>query len=316
MRLSLVTPCYNEEDNVLPFYESVKQVFDGLDYEYEIVFVNDGSKDQTRKRLEKIYLLDKDHVRVINFTRNFGKEAAILAGMRRSTGDYVALIDADLQQRPEIVKDMVAFLEEHEEYDCVAAYQERRREGKIMHFFKKVFYHIMDRTSDVRFVDGASDFRTFRRQMVNTIMDLPEYFRFSKGIFSWVGYETYYIPYQVEERNAGESKWSFWKLVKYAVEGFISFTTFPLKIATFLGAITSGFSVVYLIVVILEKLIYEIDVPGYPTIIVLILMLGGIQLLILGIMGEYLARIYVEGKRRPIYIEREVLMKEKEEKEC
>lgn len=316
MRLSLVTPCYNEEDNVLPFYESVKQVFDGLDYEYEIVFVNDGSKDQTRKRLEKIYLLDKDHVRVINFTRNFGKEAAILAGMRRSTGDYVALIDADLQQRPEIVKDMVAFLEEHEEYDCVAAYQERRREGKIMHFFKKVFYRIMDRTSDVRFVDGASDFRTFRRQMVNTIMDLPEYFRFSKGIFSWVGYETYYIPYQVEERNAGESKWSFWKLVKYAVEGFISFTTFPLKIATFLGAITSGFSVIYLIVVILEKLIYEIDVPGYPTIIVLILMLGGIQLLILGIMGEYLARIYVEGKRRPIYIEREVLMKEKEEKEC
>lgn len=316
MKLSLVAPCFNEEENVGPFYEAVKHAFMQVDYEYEIVFVNDGSRDQTRKRLKELYLEDKEHICVISFSRNFGKEAAILAGMRRATGDYVAIIDADLQQRPEVVRDMVAFLEEHEEYDCVAAYQEKRKESKIMHLFKKMFYHIMDRTSDVRFVDGASDFRTFRRQMVDTIIDLPEYFRFSKGIFSWVGFETYYIPYQVEERNAGESKWSFWKLVKYAVEGFISFTTFPLKIATFLGAVTSGFSVFYLIVVVLEKLIYEIDVPGYPTIIVLILMLGGIQLLILGIMGEYLARIYVEGKRRPIYIEREVLMKEMEEKQC
>lgn len=313
MRLSLIVPSYNEEENVRPFYETVKAVFEREAYEYEIIFVNDGSKDGTLKEMKKLYKEDNRHISVISFSRNFGKEAAILAGMRRSTGDYVTLIDADLQQRPEIVRDMVEFLEKHEEYDCVAAYQEKRRENRVLKLFKKLFYRIMDTTSDVRFVDGASDFRTFRKQMVETIIALPEYFRFSKGIFSWVGYETYYIPYQVEERNAGKSKWSFIGLVRYAIEGFISFSTFPLKIATFLGAIASCCSGIYLIVVIVEKLLYDIDIPGYPTIIGLILLIGGIQLLILGIMGEYLSRIYVEGKKRPIYIEKEVLIGGKEE---
>lgn len=313
MKLSLIVPSYNEEENVKSFYEAVKTTFDGQPYEYEIIFVNDGSKDCTLKEMKKLYKEDEDHVRIISFSRNFGKEAAILAGMRRASGDYVTLIDADLQQRPEIARDMVGFLEQHEEFDCVAAYQEKRRESHILKLFKKLFYHIMDRTSDVRFVDGASDFRTFRKAMVETIMALPEYFRFSKGIFSWVGYETYYIPYQVEERNAGKSKWNFVSLVRYAIEGFISFSTFPLKIATFLGTLTSGGAILYLIVVIFEKLLYDIDVPGYPTIISLILLIGGIQLLILGIMGEYLSRIYVEGKNRPIYIEKEVLLGRKEE---
>lgn len=313
MKLSLIVPSYNEEENVRPFYEAVQTVFEGQTYEYEIIFINDGSKDCTLKEMKKLYKEDDKHIRVVSFSRNFGKEAAILAGMRRATGDYVTLIDADLQQRPEIARDMVEFLEKHEEYDCVAAYQEKRKESRILKLFKKLFYHIMDTTSDVQFVDGASDFRTFRRQMVDTIIALPEYFRFSKGIFSWVGYETYYIPYQVEERNAGKSKWSFIGLVRYAIEGFISFSTFPLKISTFLGAVSSGGAVIYLIVVIIEKLFCDIDVPGYPTIIGLILLIGGIQLLILGIMGEYLSRIYVEGKRRPIYIEREVLIGRKEE---
>lgn len=312
MKLSLVVPSYNEEENVRPFYEAVKTVFEGQAYDYEIIFVNDGSKDKTLQKMRELYREDKEHVNVISFSRNFGKEAAILAGMKRASGDYVTLIDADLQQRPEVARDMVELLEKHEEYDCVAAYQEMRKEGKIISFLKKMFYSLINRTSDVQFVDGASDFRTFRRQMVDTIVAMPEYFRFSKGIFSWVGFETCYIPYQVEERNAGQSKWSFWKLVKYAIEGFISFTTFPLKIATFFGAFTSCLSILYLIVVVIQKLVFDIDIPGYPTIIVLILFLGGMQLLILGIMGEYLARIYVEGKKRPIYIEKEVLLSEKE----
>lgn len=310
MKLSLVIPSYNEEENVRPFYEAAKAVFDREGYSYEMIFVNDGSRDHTLKELRNLYREDRHHVSVVSFSRNFGKEAAILAGMKRSRGEYVALIDADLQQRPEIVRDMVDFLDSHEEYDCVAAYQEQRHESKLMTFFKKEFYRLINKTSDVRFVENASDFRCFRRNMAESIMDLPEYFRFSKGIFSWVGYETYYIPYEVQDRNAGTSKWSFWKLVKYAIEGFVSFTTFPLKIATFLGMIVSVLSIVYLVIVVIQKLCFSVDIPGYPTLVVLILFLGGMQLLILGIMGEYLARTYTEGKRRPIYIEKEVLISE------
>lgn len=310
MKLSLVVPCYNEEENIVPFYEVVTKTFAGQPYSYEMVFVNDGSKDGTLKELRKLFGKDKEHVVVVSFSRNFGKEAALLAGMRRAKGDYVSLIDADLQQRPEIVRDMVGILEEHEEYDCVAAYQKKRREGRIISAVKSAFYKMINRTSDVNFVEGASDFRTFRRGMIDTIISLPEYFRFSKGLFSWVGYETYYIPYEAEERNAGTTKWSFWKLVKYAIEGFISFTTFPLRLATYAGMFVSAMAILYLIIVVIQKLFFSIDIPGYPTLVVLILFIGGMQLLILGIMGEYISRMYVEGKRRPIYIEKEVLMDE------
>lgn len=310
MKLSLVVPCYNEEENIVPFYEAVTKTFAGQPYSYEMVFVNDGSKDGTLKELRKLFGKDKEHVVVVSFSRNFGKEAALLAGMKRAKGDYVSLIDADLQQRPEIVRDMVGILEEHEEYDCVAAYQKKRREGRIISAVKSAFYKLINRTSDVNFVEGASDFRTFRRGMIDTIISLPEYFRFSKGLFSWVGYETYYIPYEAEERNAGTTKWSFWKLVKYAIEGFISFTTFPLRLATYAGMFVSAMAILYLIIVVIQKLFFSIDIPGYPTLVVLILFIGGMQLLILGIMGEYISRMYVEGKRRPIYIEKEVLMDE------
>lgn len=307
MKLSLVVPCYNEEENVFPFFNAVMKAFEKEEFDYEIIFVNDGSKDNTLKKLKEIYNDFSDRAAVINFSRNFGKEAAVLAGLKRASGDYTAIIDADLQQRPEIVATMVNFLEEHEEYDVVAAYQEKRIEGKVMSSAKKMFYALINKVCDIEFYSGASDFRTLRRKVVEALISMPEYFRFSKGLFSWVGFETYYLPYRAEERNAGESKWSVKKLIKYAVEGFISFTTFPLKIATYLGAVISLLSIMYMFIVIVQKLFFSINIPGYPTIIVLILFLGGVQLLILGIIGEYLARIYIQGKNRPIYIEKEFL---------
>ena len=307
MKLSLVVPCYNEEENIEAFYRAVKKVFDEKPYDYEIIFVNDGSKDGTQKELERIFAERSANVVVVNFSRNFGKEAGMFAGFQKSCGELVAVIDADLQQRPQIVANMVEILDANEDYDCVAAYQERRKEGKIISGCKTLFYKMINWVGDTEFREDASDFRTFRRTMVDAILALPEYHRFSKGIFSWVGFHTYYIPYEAEERHAGETKWSFKKLVKYALDGFISYTTFPLRIATFVGGFTSICAVFYLFAVIIEKIFFGIDTPGYATIVVLLLVLGGLQLTILGIIGEYLARIYIQGKNRPIYIEKKHL---------
>ena len=306
MKLSLIVPCYNEENNIEAFYNKVKTTFRECGFSYELIFVDDGSKDGTIKELKKIYRNDPA-IEIISFSRNFGKEAAMLAGLKHSKGDLSTIIDADLQQQPEVVLQMVGFLDTHPEYDCIAAYQKDRSESKVISLLKGFFYKIINRVSDIKFFPGASDFRTFRRNMVIAIADMPEYFRFSKGIFSWVGFNTHYMPYKADERNAGTSKWSVLKLIKYSIEGLVSFTTFPLKIASFLGATFSFLAVLYLIVVIIQKLIMGISIPGYPTLIVLILLVGGIQLIILGIMGEYLARMYIQGKNRPIYIEKEVL---------
>ena len=235
MKLSLVVPCYNEEENIRDFYHAAKHVFDAEEYEYEIVFINDGSRDKTQEALESVFNLHEACVVVETFSRNFGKEAAIYAGFQKATGDFITVIDADLQQRPETVARMVKILQDNEEFDCVAAYQEKRQEGKLVSKLKDMFYKIINRTSEIEFFPGASDFRTFRRPVVDAVLSLPEYHRFSKGIFSWVGFNTCYIPYTAEKRNAGETKWSINKLFRYAVEGFISYTTFPLKIATGLG---------------------------------------------------------------------------------
>lgn len=307
MKISIVVPCYNEEDNVDKFFGELKSTMEKAQYSYEIIFINDGSNDRTFDKLKKIYSKNSNRVEVISFSRNFGKEASMLSGLKHARGEYVTIIDADLQQSPQVVIQMVDFLDNNISYDCVAAYQDHRLEAKSIIFLKKIFYKVINKISDVTFVAGASDFRTFRHSMVDAITSLPEYFRFSKGIFSWVGYNTYYIPYEVRERNSGTSKWSFWKLVKYAVEGFVSFTTFPLKIATILGSVTSGAAILYLIIVIFQKILFSIDIPGYPTIVVLILLLGGIQLFVLGIIGEYISRIYLQSKNRPIYIEKECL---------
>lgn len=229
------------------------------------------------------------------------------AGLRESEGDYVTIIDADLQQRPSIALDMVRTLENEPDYDCVAAYQEQRNENKLLVFFKNSFYKLINKFSDTEFVQGASDFRTFRRPMVEAILRMDEYFRFSKGLFSWVGFNTKFIPYNADERAEGESKWSFRKLFRYALEGIFAFTTTPLRIATVIGMLVSLFSLIYLIVVIVQKLCFGIAVEGYATIVVLILLLGGIQLCCLGIIGEYIARTYIQTKGRPIYIAKDVI---------
>ncbi len=313
MKLSLVVPCYNEEKNVSLFYNEVKKDFAGVDFDYELVFVNDGSNDATYKELRK--LCDGDvAVKIVNFSRNFGKESAMYAGLRESEGDYVTIIDADLQQKPSIALDMVRMLDEEPEYDCVAAYQENRKESKLLVFFKKSFYKLINRYADTDFVQGASDFRTFRRPMVEAILSMDEYFRFSKGLFSWVGFNTKFIPYDVQERATGESKWSFRKLFRYALEGIFAFTTAPLRFATIGGLVSALFSVAYLIFTVVQKLFFGIDVAGYATIVVLILLIGGIELCCLGIAGEYIARIYIQTKNRPIYIAKEVIKNHKYDK--
>lgn len=315
MKLSLVVPCYNEQDNVENFYRAVCTVFADGGFDYEIIFVNDGSKDETYKKLKSIYQNDTEKVRVVNFSRNFGKEAAMYAGLRESCGDYVSIIDADLQQNPKYVLQMMEMLDQDEDLDCVAAYQKDRKESKTLVFFKNTFYKLINKMAEVDFVSGASDFRTFRRSMANSLVEMKEYFRFSKGLFSWVGYNTAYIPYEVEDRTAGTSKWSFAKLFKYAIDGILAFSTTPLRIATAVGGITALLSILYLIVVVIQKLAFSINVPGYATIVVLILLLGGIQLFSLGIIGEYLAKVYIQSKDRPIYIAKNVLRPEDKDKE-
>jgi len=307
MKLSLVVPCYNEAENVAAFQDAVIGAFDGCGYEYEIVFVNDGSKDATLHNLKKIFKQQKCPVKVISFSRNFGKESGIYAGMDHACGDYISLIDADLQQRPEIVREMVQILDEQREYDVVAAYQDRRGEGKVLSFFKKSFYSVINRMSDVQLQRDASDFRTFRRSVAESILALGECHRFSKGIFAWVGYNTCYIPYTACERHAGTTKWSFKKLMNYAIEGIIGFSTKPLRLATYLGMLTALSAVVYTIIVILEKLVWQTTIPGYATIVVLILLLGGMQLFCIGIIGEYVGKIFEQSKHRPIYIPKEIL---------
>ena len=307
MKLSLIVPCYNEAENVEAFQKAVIQAFDGCGYDYEIVYVDDGSRDATLHNLRKIYAARKCPVKVVSFSRNFGKEAGLYAGLHHSDGDYIALIDADLQQRPEIVRNMVEILDAQPDVDVVAAYQDRRGEGKVLSFFKKSFYSIINKLSDVTLQPDASDFRTFRRSVRDSILDLAEYHRFSKGIFAWVGYNTQFIPYTACERAAGTTKWSFRKLLNYAIEGIIGFSTAPLRFATLLGGLSGIAAVLYLIWVIIEKLWLGIDVPGFATIIVLILFFGSTQLFCIGIIGEYVGRTFEQSKERPVYIEKEYL---------
>ena len=281
--------------------------FKDCGHDFEIVYVDDGSKDATLHNLKKLHSEQPCPVKVISFSRNFGKEAALFAGLEKAEGEYICFIDADLQQRPETVRDMVRMLDEEPKYDVVAAYQDRRREGKVLSFFKKSFYAIINKLSKVSLQSDASDFRTFRRSVRDSILQLHEYHRFSKGIFAWVGYDTCFIPYTACERAHGTTKWDFWKLLNYAVEGIIGYSTAPLRLASILGSFAGIAAVLYLIWVILEKLIWGIPVPGYATIIVLILFFGCVQLFCIGIIGEYVGRTFEQTKDRPIYITKEFL---------
>lgn len=312
--LSIIVPCYNEEKNVTLLYNEFVGVLKMRDLNVEMIFINDGSKDNTYKELVKLTDKKEFVVEVINFSRNFGKEAAMYAGLKKSTGDYVLIIDADLQQEPKLVLKMLDTLEEYDDYDSVCYFQEKRIENEFISFLKSNFYKFISSISDVEFVDGASDFRLFRRYMVDAILELTERNRFSKGIFSWVGFNTCYLPYTPKDRKYGESSFNFRKLLMYALSGIISFSVVPLRIATYGGLVFALLSLLYLVVVIIQKIFFTINVPGYPTLIVTILFIGGLILFCLGIIGEYIGRIYMETKKRPIYLEKNSVSNRKKTK--
>lgn len=311
MKLSLIVPCFNEEENIKNFFDETEKIFHQKGFGYEFVFVDDGSSDNTLLNLKQLYSAESADIQILSFSRNFGKEAAIYAGLQCANGDWVCIIDADLQQRPEVVLQMLEVIDADSSIDCVAAYQENRNESKFIASVKSAFYKIINITSDIDFVNGASDFRLMNKKVVNAILSIGEYHRFSKGIFSFVGFNTKYIPYTAEPRKNGESKWGFKKLLKYAFEGIISFTTLPLKLSTYVGFLSSAASVLYLITVVIQKLFFKINVPGWATIVVLALFLGGIELFSLGIIGEYISRIYLQVKNRPIFILKEHLQSDK-----
>lgn len=306
MKLSFVCPCYNEAENIEPFVKSIMNTFPVYN-EYEIVFINDGSTDSTLEQLKRIKALCPCNIKIIDFSRNFGKEAAMYAGMQHCCGELVSIIDTDLQQDPATVLQMVNMLDATPELDCVCAYQETRSESKFSILCKKAFYKIADKYAEISFRDGASDFRTFRKSVKDAILSMGEYHRFSKGIFSWVGFETEYIPYTAKERQNGKSSFNFIKLLKYGLNGIISFSTAPLKFASIVGGIAIFFSVIYAIITVIRKLVDNISVDGFTQLVILIAFLGGIQLFTIGIIGEYLAKNYIETKKRPIYIAKEII---------
>ena len=304
--LSIITPCYNEEATIHYFYEETKKYLDTMDVDYEIIFVNDGSKDKTVEECLKVKEKDQN-VKILNFSRNFGKEAAMYAGLNEAKGDLVVIMDTDLQDPPKLLPEMYNILQS-KEYDSVATYRVNRKgEPPIRSFFARMFYKMINKMIDVEIVDGARDYRMMKRTMVDAIISMNEYHRFSKGIFAWVGFNTKYLEYENVERVAGETKWSFWKLFKYAIDGIVGFTTLPLRLATFTGIFVSMFGFLYMLYIVVKALVFGDPVAGFPSLIVIITLLGGIQLLFLGIIGEYLAKTYMETKKRPIYIIKERL---------
>ena len=303
-KLSIIVPCYNEEETVEIFYQETQKVIKQLQCDYEFLFVNDGSKDKTLQKLR--FLSQKDaNVRYLSFSRNFGKESALFAGLKAATGDLITVMDADLQDPPELLPEMVNAIFD-EGYDCVGT-RRTTRDGEpvIRSFFARMFYRIVNRIGEVEMVDGARDFRLMTRQMVDSILELSEYNRFSKGLFSWVGYKTKYLTFENRERVAGQTSWSFWSLFKYSIDGIINFSEAPLNIASFIGAISCVGAVIAMIVVIIKTLIFKDPTTGWPSLVSIILFMGGLQLLCLGIIGKYIAKIFLETKKRPHYIVKE-----------
>jgi glucosyltransferase len=300
-KVDIIVPCYNEEEMIDLFYQETSKITSGIDgYEFRFIFVDDGSRDKT---YEKLFALAEKHtdVKFLSFSKNFGKEAAMYAGLVYTEGDYVIIMDADLQHPPALIPEMLKQVEQG--YDCCAARRTSRTgESKIRSMFSRMFYRLSNRFTDVDLVQGAVDFRVMSRQMVDSVLELSERQRFSKGIFAWVGFKTKWIPYENVERIIGTSKWSFWGLFKYAVDGITAFSVTPLRTVTFLGSIISGISFIYIVVTLIQTLLFGIDVPGYVTTLSAVLFLGGIIELSVGILGEYVAHIYIEIKHRPIFI--------------
>lgn len=300
--LSIVVPCFNEDESVEIFLGEIQKTL--KDYNFEVIYVNDGSSDNTLKYIKEL-ASKNSNVKYISFSRNFGKESAIFAGLKYASGDYICLMDADLQHPPKLIPEMLeAVLDEG--YDVAAARRvSRKGEPKIKSFFSHRFYKIFNRISNIDMVEGATDYRIMTRQVVDSVLKLQEYNRFSKGLFQWVGFDTKWIEYENIERIAGESTWSFWGLIKYSIEGLVAFTTLPLSVSTFLGTVFSIIAFIYMLFIIIRYLIYSEAVPGYPTLICSLLLLGGIQLLSIGVLGKYLEKTYFEAKSRPIFIVKE-----------
>lgn len=299
--LSIVVPCFNEEEALPIYYRETKKILDTMDIDYELLFIDDGSRDNSL--LEMMMLSEMDNnVYYYSFSRNFGKEAAMYAGLKNSRGDYVTIMDVDLQDPPALLPEMLNKIR-NEGYDSVATRRkDRKGESKIRSFFANMFYKIINKMSDADIVSGARDYRLMNRKMVDAVVSISESNRFSKGIFGWVGFNTYWLSYDNVERSAGKTKWSFWKLTKYAINGIIDFSNTPLDIASFFGIFMTFVAFVMLIFIVVRKLLFGDPVQGWTSTICVIIFIGGIQLFCIGIMGQYIGKTYMESKDRPIYI--------------
>ena len=304
-KISIVVPMYNEQESLGILYKELNRVTDTLpEYEFEYLFVNDGSSDATLAEIRQLAEKDK-RVRYVSFSRNFGKEAALYAGLKNATGDYVATMDADLQDPPALLPQMIAMIEAGDCDNVATRRVNRKGEPPIRSFFAKCFYKVMRHLSHIEIADGARDYRLMSRAMVDSIVSVSEYNRFSKGIFAWVGYETKWLEFENVERSAGETKWSFWKLVRYSFDGIINFSDTPIRISSYLGLLLTVLSFVAIIMEVIRALVFGDPVAGWPSLVCIITFIGGIQLFCMGIMGQYIAKTYMEVKRRPNYIVKE-----------
>ena len=306
--LSVIVPCYNEEENVDCFYEELMKnthFFEKEGLDVEILYVDDGSKDRTVEEVKDLKTRD-DRVRLVSFSRNFGKESAIFAGLQKAKGDYVVMMDADLQDPPSLLPEMFSYIKEG--YDSVATRRVTRKgEPPIRSFFARMFYKLVNRISKTEIVDGARDYRLMTRQVVDAILQMTEYNRFTKGIFGWVGYSTKWLEFENVERAHGETKWSFWKLFIYALDGIIAFSTVPLALASILGVIFCFIAFLLIIIIVIKTLAVGDPVGGWPSMVCIICMVSGVQLFCLGIVGQYMSKTYMEVKKRPIYLVKEEL---------
>ena len=304
-KVSIVVPMYNEQESLGILYQELNRVTDTIkDYEFEYLFVNDGSKDNTLQEIQKLAAAD-ERVHYVSFSRNFGKEAALYAGLSNADGDYIATMDADLQDPPSLLPQMLAMIEGQDCDNVATGRVNRKGEPPIRSFFARCFYKLMRRLSNIDIADGARDYRLMSRAMVDSILSVSEYNRFSKGIFAWVGYETKWLEFENVERSAGETKWSFWKLVRYSIDGIINFSNTPLQISSYLGMILTIVSFIAIIVEVIRALVFGDPVAGWPSLVCIITFIGGIELFCMGIMGQYIAKTYMEVKRRPHYIIKE-----------
>lgn len=304
-KVSIVVPMYNEQESLGILYQELNRVTDTIkDYEFEYLFVNDGSKDNTLQEIQKLAAAD-ERVHYVSFSRNFGKEAALYAGLSNADGDYIATMDADLQDPPSLLPQMLAMIERQDCDNVATRRVNRKGEPPIRSFFARCFYKLMRRLSNIDIADGARDYRLMSRAMVDSILSVSEYNRFSKGIFAWVGYDTKWLEFENVERSAGETKWSFWKLVRYSIDGIINFSNTPLQISSYLGMILTIVSFIAIIVEVIRALVFGDPVAGWPSLVCIITFIGGIELFCMGIMGQYIAKTYMEVKRRPHYIIKE-----------